>query len=95
MGIEIIYPCVYQPRRAAKRVHGAGLPRNHYAERGLIRLRKYKVEIVEKISMTLEVDAPSAEEAILQVIEKYRVEQIVVESNEGTKVDFFVSKVEV
>ena len=53
------------------------------------------VEIVEKISMTLEVDAPSAEEAILQVIEKYRVEQIVVESNEGTKVDFFVSKVEV
>ena len=29
------------------------------------------------------------------VIEKYRVEQIVVESNEGTKVDFFVSKVEV
>ena len=56
------------------------------------------MEIVEKISMTLEVDAPSAEEAILQVIEKYRVEQIVVESNEGTKVDFFVSfvsKVEV
>ena len=47
------------------------------------------------IDMTLEVDAPSAEEAILQVIEKYRVEQIVVESNEGTKVDFFVSKVEV
>jgi len=53
------------------------------------------VEIVEKISMTLEVDTPSAEEAILQIIEKYRVEQIVVESNEGTKVDFFVSKVEV
>ena len=45
--------------------------------------------------MTLEVDTPSAEEAILQIIEKYRVEQIVVESNEGTKVDFFVSKVEV
>ena len=57
-------------------------------------MRKYKVEIVEKISMTLEVYAPSAEEAILQVIEKYRAEQIVVESNEGTKVDFFVSKVE-
>ena len=53
------------------------------------------VEIVEKISMTLEVDTPSAEKAILQIIEKYRVEQIVVESNEGTKVDFFVSKVEV
>ena len=41
---------------------------------------RYKVEIVEKISMPVEVDAPSAEDAILQVIEKYCAERIVVES---------------
>ena len=46
------------------------------------------MEIVEKISMTVEVDAQSAEKAVLQIIEKYRVEQIVMESNEGMKVDF-------
>ena len=56
---------------------------------------RYKVEIVEKISMPVEVDAPSAEDAILQVIEKYCVERIVVESNEGAKVEFFVSRVKV
>ena len=56
---------------------------------------RYKVEIVEKISMPVEVDAPSAEDAILQVIEKYCAERIVVESNEGVKVEFFASRVKV
>nr|WP_315103591.1 DpnD/PcfM family protein [uncultured Fretibacterium sp.] len=54
---------------------------------------RYKVEIVEKISMPVEVDAPTAEAAILQVIKKYRAEQIVVESDEGAKVEFFASRV--
>lgn len=55
---------------------------------------RYKLKIVETISMTVKVDASSAEEAILQIIKQYRVEQIVVESNEGTKTEFFVSSVE-
>lgn len=46
---------------------------------------KYHVKIVETISMTLGVDALSAEEAMLQAVEKYRAEQIVVESGKGTK----------
>lgn len=51
------------------------------------------MEIVEKISMPVEVDAPTAEAAILQVIKKYCAEQIVVESDEGAKVEFFASRV--
>lgn len=54
---------------------------------------RYKVKIVETISMTIEVEAPSAEEAMLRIIKKYRVEQIVVENSGGTKAEFFVSKV--
>jgi hypothetical protein len=52
---------------------------------------KYNVEIVEKLSMSVEVEAPSAEEALSQVREKYRNEKIVVESNKGSDVEFFVS----
>jgi len=55
---------------------------------------RYRVEIVEKISMPVEVEALSAEEALHQVVRKYRTEQIVVESNEGTQVEISVSQIE-
>ena len=55
---------------------------------------RYRVEIIEKISMPVEVEALSAEEALYQVIKKYRTEQIVVESSEGTQVEISVSQIE-
>jgi len=55
---------------------------------------RYRVEITEKISMPVEVEALSAEEALYQVIKKYRTEQIVVESSEGTQVEISVSQIE-
>lgn len=54
---------------------------------------RYRVEIVEKISMPVELDASSPEEALLLVIQKYRAEQIVVESSEGAQVEFSVSEI--
>jgi hypothetical protein len=52
---------------------------------------KYKVEIVEKLSMSVDVEASSAEEAIALVTEKYWNEEIIVESNKGPDVEFIVS----
>ena len=57
-------------------------------------LGRYRVEIIEKISMPVDVEALSAEEALYQVIKKYRAEQIVVESSEGTQVEISVSQIE-
>lgn len=55
---------------------------------------RYRVEIIEKISMPVEVEALSAEEALHQVVRKYRAEEILVESNEGMQVEFSVSQIE-
>jgi hypothetical protein len=52
---------------------------------------KYKIEIVEKISMSVEMEASSAEEALGQVREKYWNGKIVVESDKSPDVEFFVS----
>jgi hypothetical protein len=52
---------------------------------------KYKVEIVEKLSMFVEVEASSAEEALGRVTKKYWNEEIIVESTQGPDVEFFVS----
>jgi hypothetical protein len=52
------------------------------------KLMKYKVEIIEKLSMSVEVEASSAEEAFKRVSEKYWNEQIVVESSDGPDVEF-------
>ena len=52
---------------------------------------KYKVEIIEKIAMSVEVEAPSAEEARNLVEKKYRNEEIVVESDKRPDVEFLVS----
>jgi len=55
---------------------------------------RYRVEIIEKISMPVEVEALSAEEALHQVVKKYRAEEILVESSEGMQVEFSVSQIE-
>ena len=55
---------------------------------------RYRVEIIEKISMPGEVEARSAEEALHQVVKKYRAEEILVESSEGMQVEFSVSQIE-
>jgi hypothetical protein len=52
---------------------------------------KYKVEIVEKLSMFVEVEASSAEEALGRVTKKYWNEEIIVESSQRPNVEFFVS----
>ena len=55
---------------------------------------RYRVEITEKISMPVDVEALSAEEALHQVVKKYRAEEILVESSEGMQVEFSVSQIE-
>ena len=55
---------------------------------------KYLVKVVETLAMTVEVEAPSAEEALNQIGNKYYNEQIVVESSVGPDVEFIVSAVE-
>ena len=55
---------------------------------------RYRVEIIEKISMPVEGEALSAEEALHQVVKKYRAEEILVESSEGMQVEFSVSQIE-
>ena len=55
---------------------------------------KYKVEIVEKLEMSVEVEASSAEEALEQVRKKYWNKELVVESNKGADVEFFASPME-
>jgi hypothetical protein len=52
---------------------------------------KYKVEIVEKLSMSVEVEASSPEEAVGQVSKRYWNEEIIIESSKGPDVEFFVS----
>jgi hypothetical protein len=54
-------------------------------------LMKYKVEIVEKLSIFFEEEASSAEEALGRVAKKYWNEEIIVESTQGPDVEFFVS----
>ena len=55
---------------------------------------KYKVEIVEKLTMSVETEASSAEEALEQVAKRYWKEEIIVESNKGSDVEFLASAVE-
>ena len=55
---------------------------------------KYKVEIVEKLAISVEVEASSAEEALEQVTGRYWKEEIIVESSKGSDVEFFVSPAE-
>ena len=54
---------------------------------------KYKVEIVEKLTMSVETEASSAEEALEQVAKKYWKEEIIVESKKGSDVEFLASAV--
>ena len=54
---------------------------------------KYRVKIVETLAMTIEVEAPSAEEAVNHVENKYRNEEIVVESSAKPDVEFIVSPI--
>jgi hypothetical protein len=51
---------------------------------------KFRVEIVEKIAMSVEVEASTEEEALAQVTKKYWNEEIIVESDKGVDVDFRV-----
>ena len=55
---------------------------------------KYSVEIIEKLSMLVEVEASSADEALKQVAKKYWNEEIVVESSKRADVEFLVTPVE-
>jgi hypothetical protein len=55
---------------------------------------KYKVEIIEKLAMSVEVEASSEEEALERVARRYRNEEIVVESSTGADVEFLVSLME-
>lgn len=55
---------------------------------------KYRVEIIETLTMAVDVTAPSAEEAVNRVEKKYRNEEIVVESSTGPYVEFLVSPIE-
>jgi hypothetical protein len=52
---------------------------------------KYTVEIVEKLSMPVEVEASSPEEALGRVTKEYWNGKIVVESGKGADVEFLVS----
>ena len=54
---------------------------------------KYQVKIIETLAMTIEIEAPSAEEAVNQVENKYRNEEIVVESGAGPDVELIVSPI--
>jgi len=54
---------------------------------------KYKVEIIEKLAMTVEIEASSAKEALNQVAKKYWDEEIIVE-DKGVDVEFHVSSVD-
>jgi hypothetical protein len=52
---------------------------------------KYKVEIVEKISMFVEVETSSSGKALGEVAKRYWNGEIIVESSKGPDVEFFVS----
>ena len=54
---------------------------------------RYTVEIVEKLSTSVEVEASSPEEALGKVTKKYWNAEIVVESRKGADVEFLVSPV--
>ena len=51
----------------------------------------YKIEIQELLSRIIEIEAPSAEEAIDKVKEMYRTEEIVLDSDDyvSTEIDEF------
>ena len=55
---------------------------------------KYQVKITETLAMIVEIEAPSADEAVNQVENKYRNEEIVVESSAGSEVEFVVTPAE-
>ena len=55
---------------------------------------RYQVKIIESIAMTVEMEAQSEEEALEQVREKYRGEEIIVECSGRPEVEFFVSPIE-
>ena len=55
---------------------------------------KFRVKMMETLAMTVDVDAPSEEEAVEQVGNKYWNEEIVVESSVGPDVEFVVSMAE-
>jgi hypothetical protein len=54
------------------------------------RFMKFLVEIVEKIAMSVEVEAPTEEEALAQIEKRYWNEEIIVESDKGVDVSFRV-----
>jgi hypothetical protein len=63
-------------------------------ERWMGLLMKYKVEIVEKLTMAVIVESLSAKEALRQVAKKYWNEEIIVESDKGPDVTFQVILIE-
>jgi len=55
---------------------------------------KYKIEIIEKLAMTVEIEASSAKDALNQVAKKYWDEEIIVEGSKGVDVEFHVYSVD-
>ena len=53
----------------------------------------YKIDIQETLSRIVEIEAPSAEEAIDKAREMYRAEEIVLDADDwvGTEIDEFVT----
>ena len=54
-------------------------------------MKNYKIEIQELLSRIIEIEAPSAEEAIDKAREMYRAEEIVLDADDwvGTEIDEF------
>ena len=54
-------------------------------------MNKYKIEIQEHLSRVIEIEAPSAQEAIDKAREMYRAEEIVLDGDDwvGTEIDEF------
>ena len=54
-------------------------------------MKNYKIEIQELLSRIIEIEAPSAEEAIDKAWEMYRAEEIVFDADDwvGTEIDEF------
>jgi hypothetical protein len=55
---------------------------------------KYEVEILETLSRTIDVEAATPDEALYIVKERYRKEDIVLESNDFFDVDFIIKSIE-
>ena len=53
-------------------------------------MMKCRIKIIETITMILEVEAASKEEALAQVKEKYHNEEIIIEQNGRPGVNFII-----